>query len=283
MLRLCAFADEASKSIEGQVKALKKNGISLLELRSVDRKNVLDFTDLEIEKYKKYLDENGIKVWSIGSPIGKVDIAENEEEYDKKVDRIIEIAKKFGAENIRMFSFFKAYGQGEEVIRRLQKMVDTARKNGVTLCHENEKEIYGDTLERVLDIANGVKGLKLVYDPANYLQCGINATLARKSVVDYCKYFHIKDYKIKTDSLVPAGYGNGDIEGLLNDIKGLDTVLTLEPHLKLFDGYASIDNTEMKNEFEFNSNEESFEFAVTSLKNLIKKVGYKETEKGFTI
>ena len=37
-IRLCAFSDEAADSIDGQIAALKRNEISLTELRSVDKK-----------------------------------------------------------------------------------------------------------------------------------------------------------------------------------------------------------------------------------------------------
>ena len=36
MIRLCAFSDEAGSSLEEQIAALKRNNISLMELRSID-------------------------------------------------------------------------------------------------------------------------------------------------------------------------------------------------------------------------------------------------------
>ena len=72
--RLCAFADEADKAISGQVKALHENEIKLIELRGVDGKNVADLIPSEAQGLKKRFDCEGIAVWSIGSPIGKVDI-----------------------------------------------------------------------------------------------------------------------------------------------------------------------------------------------------------------
>ena len=74
MIRLCAFADEAAADLPGQIAAMKKNGISLLELRSIAGKNVGDFTDEEARDYAETLRTAGIGVWSIGSPLGKVDI-----------------------------------------------------------------------------------------------------------------------------------------------------------------------------------------------------------------
>lgn len=36
-LRLCAFADEAARSLDGQIDALTRNGIGLIEVRGIDR------------------------------------------------------------------------------------------------------------------------------------------------------------------------------------------------------------------------------------------------------
>lgn len=279
MIKLCAFADEAGTSLESQISALKKHGIEYLELRSINGKNVADFTDEEVLNYKSELDKAGIKVWAIGSPIGKEDISFDFNDYMKKVKRIYGIANMFNAKRVRGFSFFNAYSNKEEVIKRLQTMVNVAAEYGITFCHENEKEIYGDVADRVLEIATEVKGIKLVYDPANYVQCKENAAIALNETLPYTEYFHIKDVDAKTDELVPSGYGDGDIKGLINKLKNKDAVLTLEPHLKVFDGYGSIDNTEMKNRFKFDTNAEAFDCAVLTLKKILSESGYKE-EKG---
>ena len=42
--RLSAFADESSNSFAGQIDALKRNGLSFLEIRNLDGKNVTDLT-----------------------------------------------------------------------------------------------------------------------------------------------------------------------------------------------------------------------------------------------
>ena len=115
MIRLCAFSDEAGSSLKEQIDALKRNNISLMELRSIDKKNVADFTIEEAREYQKIMEENGIAVWSIGSPIGKVNINTDFEVYLKKVAHVCELAKIFKTDKIRMFSFFHAYNDEEKV------------------------------------------------------------------------------------------------------------------------------------------------------------------------
>lgn len=280
MIKLCAFSDEASDSIEGQITALSRNNIKLIELRSIGGVNVKDFTDEQARDYAKKLVENGIKVWSIGSPLGKIDIAENFSEYEKTVRRVYEIANIFECDKVRVFSFYNAYGESEKVFENLRRMVKIAGEYGITLYHENEKGVYGDVVGRVENIAANVSGLKFVFDPANYVQEGEDVTAALKKVGKQTAYFHIKDAIKGSGEIVPAGEGNGEIEKLISLVTG-DKVFTLEPHLSLFTAYTAIDDTELKNRYHFATNDESFDFAVNALKNLLKKQGYKETADGF--
>ena len=71
-IRLCAFADEASNMIDGQIAAMKRNGIELLEIRGVDGENIKDITRDKAKEVRKKLDDAGLSVWSMGSPIGKI-------------------------------------------------------------------------------------------------------------------------------------------------------------------------------------------------------------------
>jgi sugar phosphate isomerase/epimerase len=174
-----------------------------------------------------------------------------------------------------MFSFFNAYTQADKVKTYLKEMVAIASEEGVWLYHENEKDIYGDTLARVNEILAEVEGLRAVYDPANFLQVGEKADDTLDALVDKVGYFHIKDVIVETGQIVPAGEGDGKIDEMLARIDR-DTVVTLEPHLAIFDRYATIDNTEMKHKFTYASANEAFDSAVTALKKLLNEVGYRE-------
>jgi sugar phosphate isomerase/epimerase len=154
-------------------------------------------------------------------------------------------------------------------------MIEVANKYNVYLYHENEKDIYGDTLVRVKRIMDNIDGLKYIYDPANYLQCNEKAKDTIEAFFNKTDYFHIKDVISETGQLVPAGYGDGMIEELLSKIKD-DKTLTLEPHLTVFDSFKSIDNTEMKHKFTYNNANEAFDAAVKALKEILIKLGYKE-------
>lgn len=282
MIKLCAFADEYNDNLDKQIEGLKLNNIDYIELRTVNGTNVADLTDKQaIDTYEK-LSKSNIKVWSIGSPLGKVDIDCNFDEYKKVIERVCVIANIMHCDKVRMFSFFNAYDKKDKVFSYLQEMVNIGKKYNVLMCHENEKDVFGDSVDRVLEIQANVKGLKYVYDPANFVQCKQDSDYAIEKLFDSITYFHIKDVIASSEQLVPAGYGDGKIEKFLSKIdKNSDVVLTLEPHLAEFQAYKKIDTTVMKHKFNFNSHEEAFNFAAKSLKEILLKIGYKEKDNCF--
>jgi len=275
MIRLSAFADESDNSLEGQIAALKRNGISLLEIRNINGKNVMELTDDEAKAIRARLDEAGIRMWSIGSPINKVDINISDEEHEASVRRGCELAKIFGAENIRVFSFYNALDKREKMLNRMKKTVEIGNLYGIRMCHENDKGLYGDNLARTKDVLDNTPGIYSVYDPANFIQTGEKSSDTIPALAPRAFYYHIKDVVAETGELVPAGYGDANILGLINQIEG-DKVLTIEPHLKIFGGYVLNDKTVLKTKFKFETNIEAFDAAVKGIKDVLAKAGYKE-------
>ena len=75
--RLAAFADEASQNIDEQITAMKANDIELLEIRGVDGTNIADITVSKAKEVREKLDAAGLSVWSLGSPYGKISLADD--------------------------------------------------------------------------------------------------------------------------------------------------------------------------------------------------------------
>ncbi len=284
---LSAFADEAGSSLDEQIAALKRNEIGYIEPRNINGKPILTLTDDELNEVKEKLDENGIKVNSLGSPIGKYPITEPFDKHLVDFYRAIEVCKILGTDKMRMFSFFVKQTElatyRDEVLKRLNVMTEIARENGIMLCHENESEIYGQNPEEMLDLMKNVEGLYGIFDPANYRMnncdviAGINATLVNLA------YLHIKDAIYDSQIIVPAGDGEGKIAEVLDKVNNATdgvVYLTLEPHLFLFDAYKLIDSHELKGKYTFKNNSESFDFAANALKALLLENGYERDGNG---
>ena len=201
---LAAFADEAGSDVEVQIRALQENGIPCLEIRGVGDKNITALTMDEAKELKKRLDDAGISVWSIGSPLGKISVGDEFAPHLDTFKHTLELSRVLGAGNIRMFSFFCPKGEAaycrDIVFERLHQFCAAAQGSGITLCHENEKGIYGDTADRCLDILRNFPAIKAVYDPANFLQCGEDTIRAWELLEPYIAYMHVKD--VREDGVV---------------------------------------------------------------------------------
>ena len=278
--RLSAFSDEYSPSLDEQIEGLITNKIRMTELRGVDGINVSDLTPLQASDVQKKLEVSGISVSAVGSPIGKINITDPMDAHLEKLRNTCEIARILGTQRIRMFSFYIPDGKHDEykdeVFERMNKMLDVADEYDVMLCHENEKGIWGDTPERCAELMSEFYGrLGCVFDPANFMQCGCEPFEHGYDILKkYIDYMHIKDVK-KSGVIVPAGVGDCCIPELLSVINLAhegDFILTLEPHLKVFEGLAALENGEKSavgNEYATSA--EAFRAAVTHLRYCIPR------------
>lgn len=277
--KLSAFADEVSNELARQISYLNGKNIEYLEIRSLDGKNVGDLTLTEAKETYRRLSDNGVKVWSVGSRIGKIGIKDDFAPHLDEFKRTLEITHALESDKIRMFSFYIPQGENAEVYRdevmeRLDRFVECSNGSGILLCHENEKRIYGDNAERCLDIAKTFPQMKLVFDPANFVQCGVDTLKAWDMLKGYLRYVHIKD-ALADGSIVPSGCGIGNIPQILEDYKAMGGgVLTLEPHLTVFQGLASLerDGEKTKQLYEYPDAETAFSAAVDALRAIINKI-----------
>lgn len=242
MWTLSGFADEISADFDEQCRVLGELGIGCLEFRSAWDTNVLDLDDQQIERVVHTLNKRGLRVSSVGSPIGKIGIHDDFEQHLRRFHRALHVAGMFEAPYIRLFSFFIPAGDDpgihrDEVLRRMAALADAANGHDVVLLHENEKDIYGDSPQRCLDIVESVGSpqLKLTWDPANFVQCGFRPhsdgyAMLRPHLADYVQ---IKDAHLATGEVVPAGAGDGEVRETIRALhgEGFDGFFSLEPHL----------------------------------------------------
>jgi sugar phosphate isomerase/epimerase len=253
---LTGFADEISPELDEQLNTLTEESISYMELRSVWNTNVLDLTEEELKRVRSASAEHGIGISSIGSPIGKVPITDPLGPHLERFRRALSAADVMEAPYVRVFSFFIPEGQEpgryrEEVIDRMGILAGEAEESGVTLLHENEKEIYGDVPSRCVDILAGVgsPALRAAWDAANFVQCGVNHPYIEgyESLRPYIGYVHVKDALTGSGKVVPAGEGDGQWPETLSALRasGFDGFFSLEPHLASSGTYSGFSGPEL--------------------------------------
>ena len=275
--KFAAFADESSPILSGQIDALKRNGFDYLEIRNINGKNISDLTLSEAKDIAAQLADQGLAVKSLGSPIGKIPVDGDYAAHLDLYKHTLDLAGVFGADKIRLFSFYIPKGMDpaacrDTVLRRMDDFVVLAKPHGVTPCHENEKGIYGDVASRCLDLHRNVPGLAAVFDPANFIQCGQDTLEGWEMLCDYVNYMHIKD-ALPDGRVVPPGEGIGYVPVLLEKFAAQGgKLLSLEPHLSDFVGLKALEREgeeSIVGALSFESHEAAFDHAAKALKKLL--------------
>lgn len=277
-MRIYAFADEASPDLEGQIRAMKRNGLDGLEIRGVDGENVSDISLPKAKEVRARLEDEGLTVWAVGSPIGKIDL--NRGDFEKhlcKLRHTLDVARALGAGKLRMFSFYIPAGKAPESCRQqvidwTGEMLRAGEGSGVTFCHENEKGIYGDIAARCAELLRLFPQMEGVFDPANFVQCGQDTWEAWGLLAPRIRYLHIKD-ALPDGSVVPAGCGVGNVKRIVDAYRargGSDA--TIEPHLSVFAGFGALEREGEKTQmgaYRYETSDAAFDAACRAFRALL--------------
>jgi sugar phosphate isomerase/epimerase len=254
---LSGFADEAAnkKTIEQQFCAFAALGLRYYTIRFVDAgegiQNVMLLSPASIDRVLAMQVEYGLKVSSIGSPIGKVKLIDINDgttnrfvpfaEYlDKDVQRACELANVFGSKLIRGFSFYHPKGTQPEAyvsqaIDQLGQIARVCDQHGLTFGLEVEANLIGQSGKLLRQLYDGVAdpAMLLIFDGANLVCQGMTT---QQTYAEYqamkpgLGWLHIKDYQrpstvsshVDEGSLknfVPADRGDTGHEAILRDLK----------------------------------------------------------------
>jgi 3-dehydroshikimate dehydratase len=273
MITFSAFADEIGPDLTLQMDTCESNGIKCIDVRGIDGINVSSMTLDQVSEYSKQLAGRGFRVPCIGSPIGKIKISDDFDEHMDLLKHTFDVARGFGTDRIRMFSFYPTDGmkiedQRGEAFERFGKMVEAAESAQVYLYHENESGIYGYSPDGVKDLFATFTSdyLKGIFDPANFVNDGFHPFDQgwTQGLAELTDAFHIKDKVLGAEGpCVPAGTGDGQFREIFADLasRGFDDFMTFEPHLAAAGQFAGHTGPEL------------FSTAVTALKSICDEVG----------
>jgi sugar phosphate isomerase/epimerase len=284
---LSGFGDEIDQNLSVQIKVLKDLKIKHIEMRGVNGKNLCDCSLEEAIEIKRVLDADGFSLSAIGSPIGKIKITDEFQPHLENFKHVLKIAEIMQVKYIRIFSFFMPDNcdysiYRDEVISRMQQLISIASDKNIILLHENEKDIYGDTAQRCLDLLKTLNSpsFRATFDPANFVQCNVEVfPSAYELLKPYIEYIHIKDATYEDGKVTPAGQGDGKvskvIEALIKD--NFSGYLSLEPHLCDFVGFS---NLEASNAEKAPATQGIllFKKATKALKTILNELGVKDYE-----
>jgi sugar phosphate isomerase/epimerase len=251
---LSGFGDEIDPEPTVQIAVLQALGARHIEVRSAWGINIVDLDDDQLERLDDVLRRRGMRVSAIASPIGKVDVSTRVDDEVARLERAIRAAKMLETGYIRIFSFFRSERLSAEAVRddvmiRMAALARVAHREGVTLLHENEKYIYGDTPERVLDIIESVGSayLRVAWDSANFVQVGVRPfTDGYAMLRPHLEYLQVKDAVATSGDVVPVGEGDGQLRETLTALRdsAYAGFASLEPHLALQGGFGGFSGPE---------------------------------------
>jgi sugar phosphate isomerase/epimerase len=254
---ISAFGDEAAvnKTAVEQFAALSAIGLEYYSLRFIDVgegvKNVMQLSKSEITRLRHLEDQYGMNVTSIGSPIGKVKLR-NEDDgtknrfvpfkryLEKEVAKACELAHLFETKLIRGFSFYHPkdtdpWEHVRQAADQLGQIADLCHRNDLTYGLEVEANLVGQSGELMAELHRQVNhpALLTIFDGANLVCQGYSREEAFRqyqAMKPSIGWMHIKDYRrpdrsergghIDEEALknfVPANFGDSGHEEILRD------------------------------------------------------------------
>ena len=321
---ISGFADEgpADKGAEAQLTMLAALGMGYYSLRFVDVgegvKNVMGLTRREIKRLQQLHAEYGVEVSSIGSPIGKVKLLDEEDGthnayipfkryLGKDVKKAVDLAQQFSTKLIRGFSFYHPKGTDpedhlERAADQLGQIAQVCQEGGVFFGLEVEANLIGQNGRLLQALYRKVNHphLVLIFDGGNLSSQNMRTD---QTVAEYramrpgIGWMHIKDYKIdpglawqghvdeeRLRNFVPADRGDSGHEEILRDFKGRIPALARKMRRLGVPGVFLDLEPHLKGGGQFGgfSGVDGFGVALRSLLNLLDYVGigYRLTDYG---
>ncbi|NGP45617.1 sugar phosphate isomerase/epimerase [Bacillaceae bacterium SIJ1] len=268
--RLGVITDEVSSHTAEALNWAKEKGLKHVEVRRVNDKNIIDLSDREIKQLLHDIEQRGLFVSCISSPVFKCALnptrtvatgdtfgqdEEGVEAHFQKLNRAFDIARLLKTDKIRIFSFWREQNPSnyeDEVIGHLKRAAELAAKEDMLLLLENEGACNGGYASEVSSMVKKVNSshLKALWDPGNEEHGGRSAfPQGYEEVKGLIGHVHLKDAYIQTDGqprCVPIGDGHvAYLEQLQAiDHDGYRGLFTIETHYVPEDG-TKMDGTQL--------------------------------------
>ena len=255
---LSGFADESAnrKTAVEQFAAFAALGLQYYSIRFIDVgsgvKNVMKLTKEEIQQVRQWQQEYGLRVSSIGSPIGKVKLQDIDDgtrnvfvpfkKYlAEDVRHACQLAHAFETRLIRGFSFYPPKGADPrpylpQAIDQIGQIADLCEKEELLFGLEVEANLVGQNGYLLAEIYQQLRrhpALVLVFDAANILCQGyspVETFEQYQAMKPGIGWIHVKDYRYRPQAVkgghvdeealrhfVPVHLGDSGYDRILRD------------------------------------------------------------------
>ena len=251
--------DEISDDLDVAIQTMEDCDVKYGELRTVNQKNFVFWSDEEVAAFKTKIKEANIELVAAATPLFKWYINSDdpeikhdsfgfnprlsEDEKYKVIERTFEVAAELSLPRLRIFSGLgRAENPGlifaEDPL--LAYALKLAEKYSIDLYLENEPVCRVHRKEHIIELLEAQQNprLKLWLDIANLVELDeeIDDEFLEQ-VASRLGYVHVKDFVMKDEQriYVPAGEGEVKYAEILGRIHKLgldDLIFTVETHAK---------------------------------------------------
>jgi sugar phosphate isomerase/epimerase len=224
MFRLGVITDEIDSNLQHALEVAQEWGIRDVELNGLWGRNITELSEREILHAEQMIREGDFHVCVIGTPAFKAvllddvdSVLESKEvaSHLECIQRGCELAQRFEAPYVRIFSFRKSGMQGlgnpsprlprggpipekilEKIATGLRLAAEIAERANVTLLVENVRSCWGNTCWNTAQILGAVNHprLMMVWDPGNdYVSGGEPYPEGYEAACPWMAHVHLKN------------------------------------------------------------------------------------------
>ncbi|MHC0432824.1 sugar phosphate isomerase/epimerase family protein [Streptomyces sp. O3] len=243
------IGDEAGRTLEQQIAAIRGLGWQLIELRGVDGVALADLDDAAFAACADTLKAAGLTTACVDSRIADWSrpVAQGIEQDLAELDRLGRRCAALGTRYVRVMSYpnsgWDEASWGREVIRRMRLLAARAASYGLVLLHENCAGWAGRDANRMLRLLAEVDSpaLRLLFDTGNGAAYRYSTYDVLVRLLGECpeavSHVHVKDAVGRGERAryTLPGEGESRVADCLRLLResGFAGVWSIEPHLAL--------------------------------------------------
>lgn len=263
-MQLSVITDEISPDLAAALDVMKEYDCTGAELRVLWGTNIADISDEQADDARRILDQKRMAVVGLASPLFKCELGEQSGDLGRMhgasqrtaqqqmevLARCSALAKRFGTNYIRIFSYWKRGPLTPEIedaiAAGISDAVKYAEDTGVVLLMENEHDTYlGTGVETARFLSRfDSPALKAVWDPGNAFYVPDSEPPfpdGYAALRNHIAHVHVKDAELLASGkrrFVVVGEGEIGYEDQIAALKadGYTGFISLETHYKPFAG-----------------------------------------------
>ena len=244
MFKLGVITDEVSQHLEEAAVFARKNGLTVLELRSVENKGPFQWNEADAECFLAIINKYNLQIAAISAPLFKCDFQDDQTILDhiEGFRRCAGYCKMWGCKLIRGFDFWESGRSVQERAEKFKPIIEICEEYGIVCALEYDPSVHASTPAKIKEIVEYINNpcIRALFDPGN----GLFSTPGSHPFPDdyqllkpLFSHIHMKDAICLPEGTKSVCIGKGQVNypALLQALKDehYEGCLMLETHYRL--------------------------------------------------